>query len=41
MQGYLLAFRANEVLVTALTERARNAGRSTSEYLRPIVPEKV
>lgn len=36
-----VSFRANDMLVSALNERARKAGCSTSEYLRSIVREKV
>lgn len=36
-----VSFRANDTLVSALNERARKAGCSTSEYLRAIVREKV
>jgi len=41
LQDSHVAFRANEALVTALSERARKAGCSTSEYLRALVREKV
>lgn len=37
----LVAFRAGDRLISALHERARKAGCSTSEYLRAIVREKV
>jgi hypothetical protein len=36
-----VSFRPNDALVTALNDHARKAGRSTSEYLRSLVREKV
>jgi hypothetical protein len=36
-----VSFRANDALVSALNDRARKAGCSTSEYLRALVREKV
>ena len=41
MQDVHVSFRANDRLVAALSERARNAGCSVSEYLRAVVREKV
>jgi len=41
MQDAHVAFRANQALISALAERARKAGCSTSEYIRSIVREKV
>lgn len=40
-QDMHVSFRANDTLVSALNERARKAGCSTSEYLRSLVREKV
>ena len=36
-----MVFRANEVLVAALAERARASGCSVSEYLRGMVRDRV
>jgi hypothetical protein len=41
MQGSHVTFRASDVLVSALSERARASGVSVSEYLRGVVREKV
>jgi hypothetical protein len=41
MQDVHVTFRANEVLIAALSERARQSGCSVSEYLRSVVREKV
>lgn len=41
VQDSSVTFRANDMLVSALAERARRCGCSTSEYLRSIVREKV
>lgn len=41
MQDERVSFRANAVVVEALSERARMAGCSVSEYLRGVVREKV
>lgn len=41
MQNVHVNFRANEAVVAALSERARLAGCSLSEYLRAMVREKV
>jgi len=41
MQDVHVTFRANQVVITALAERANRAGCSVSEYLRAIVREKV
>lgn len=41
MQDVHISFRANDRLVSALAERARNSGCSLSEYLRAMVREKV
>lgn len=41
MQDVHVSFRANEVLVSALQERAHKSGYSVSEYLRAVVREKV
>lgn len=41
MQNVHVNFRANERLVAALSERARTAGCTVSEYLRSVVREKV
>ncbi|WP_285019575.1 ribbon-helix-helix protein, CopG family [Novosphingobium sp. fls2-241-R2A-195] len=41
MQNVHVTFRANEAVVAALSERARSAGCSLSEYLRAMVREKV
>ena len=37
----MVAFRASELLVVALSERARASGVTVSEYLRGVVREKV
>ena len=37
----MVAFRASEVLVVALSERARASGVTVSEYLRGMVRERV
>ena len=37
----MVAFRASEVLVVALSDRARASGVTVSEYLRGVVREKV
>lgn len=36
-----VSFRANDTLVSALNDRARKAGCSTSEYLRSLVRKQV
>ena len=36
-----VSFRANDALVSALTERARRSGCSVSEYLRGLVRDRV
>ena len=36
-----VSFRANDALISALSERARKSGCSVSEYLRSIVRERV
>jgi predicted DNA binding CopG/RHH family protein len=36
-----VSFRTNDALVTALNDRARQAGCSTSEYLRSLIRERV
>ena len=41
MQDERVSFRANAVVVDALSVRARETGCSVSEYLRSIVREKV
>ena len=40
-QDSAVVFRANEVLVAALAERARASGCSVSEYLRAVLRERV
>jgi hypothetical protein len=40
-QDIHVSFRANDALVTALNDRARKTGCSTSEYLRSLVREKI
>ena len=40
-QDSAVVFRANEMLVVALSERARASGCSVSEYLRGMVRERV
>ena len=40
-QDSAVVFRANEVLVTSLAERARASGCSVSEYLRGMVRDRV
>lgn len=37
----MVAFRASDVLVVALSDRARASGVTVSEYLRGVVREKV
>lgn len=41
MQDVHVSFRANDRLVAALSDRARQAGCSVSEYLRSIVRQDV
>lgn len=41
VQDGSVTFRANDVLISALLERARASGCSVSEYLRAIVRENV
>lgn len=41
MQDTHVSFRANEAVVSALSNRAQQAGCSLSEYLRAMVREKV
>jgi hypothetical protein len=41
VQDCTVVFRANSVVIAALSERARLSGYSVSEYLRSIVREKV
>lgn len=41
VQGQQVGFRANDLLVAALAERARASGCSVSEYLRGMVRERV
>lgn len=41
MQDMHVSFRANDRLISALSERARRSGCSLSEYLRAMVREKV
>ena len=41
LQGSHITFRASDILVAALSERARNSGVSVSEYLRGVVRERV
>lgn len=41
MQSEIINFRASPDLAAALSERARRAGCSLSEYLRAMVREKV
>ena len=40
-QDSMVAFRANDKLVSALAERAEKSGCSLSEYLRGLVRERV
>lgn len=39
--GALIAFRASDVLASALSERARASGVTVSEYLRGMIRERV
>jgi len=41
VQDGSVTFRANDLLISALLDRARASGCSVSEYLRAIVREKV
>lgn len=41
IQASHISFRANEVLVVAVAERAQRSGCSVSEYLRRVVRERV
>jgi predicted DNA binding CopG/RHH family protein len=41
IQDCSVTFRANDVLISALSDRARASGCSVSEYLRSLVRERV